>query len=79
MIDLDDPRDLDLPPGFANYPAEHQVQYLTTNLTRDQLFRAVVLRVELDEVDPDDVSATARFNKRQLALIARRLRAFRSR
>lgn len=72
----DDPRDVELPVRWSTWPRPARVEYLTVNLSRADLFRTIVLETRTD-AEPDDVDATSRFSKDDLARIALRLGVFR--
>ncbi|GAB3692857.1 hypothetical protein [Halorubrum pallidum] len=60
---VDDPRDIELPVRWRNWPYGARSEYLTVTLSRADLFRAIVLEVEPDDVDPEDVDDQSRFSK----------------
>ncbi|PHQ37424.1 hypothetical protein DJ69_17170 [Halorubrum persicum] len=75
--DLADPRDLDLPPRWINWRFGARTEYLTVNLSRADLFRAIVLEVDPGDQDPEEVDEQSRFTKSDLAQIALRLGLYR--
>lgn len=75
-FDVEDPRDLDLPHGWRSWEWAARAEYLKVNLSRADLFRAIVLQVEPGDRDPADVDEHSRFRKDELAKIALRLGMF---
>jgi len=72
----DDPRKITLPAGWRSWGYAARGRYLTVNLSRAELFRAIVLHVDPDDRDPKDVDEKSRFRKEELAYIALRLGLF---
>lgn len=72
----EDPRDITLPAGWRSWGYRDRSQYLTVNLSRADLFRAIVLCVDPDERDAQDVDRRSRFRKDELAYMALRLGMF---
>lgn len=73
----DDPREIDLPVRWRNWGYVGQTKFLTTTLSRADLFRAVALEVEPTSTEPSEISAQSRFTKQQLARIALKLGLYR--
>ena len=72
----DDPREMDLPLRWGEWSYQSRTDYLTLNLSRADLFRAVALEVDPAAPDPSEISAQSRFTKEQIARIALHLGLF---
>ncbi|MFD1571020.1 hypothetical protein [Halorubrum laminariae] len=72
----EDPRDFELPTRWRSWNYPTRKEYLTVNLSRADLFRAIVLEVRPDDQDPESVDATSRFSKDDLSYIALRVGLF---
>ena len=72
----DDPREMDLPVRWAEWSYQSRTDFLTLNLSRADLFRAVALEVDPSKPEPSEISAQSRFSKEQIARIALNLGLF---